>query len=107
MIALLLEMVLEEMGFAVCAVESTETGAVAAAQRCSPQLMIVDARLRQGSGLRAVQQINCAKFIPHIFASGDMLVQGSLDPRAVILRKPFLESDLALAIQQALGPGRW
>lgn len=104
LIAMLLSDVLEELGFEVCAVEATETGAVTAARRYKPQLLIVDVRLRQGNGVRAVEQIIGNGFVPHIFCSGDRLTEYCLNPRAVVLQKPFLESDLAKAIERALGP---
>src|SRR5690348_17858924 len=51
LIGMLLADTLEAMGYDVCAVEATEIGAVAAAARWNPDLMIVDARLRNGSGV--------------------------------------------------------
>ena len=105
LIAMVLAEVLKEMGFAVCASEATEAGAVAAALRERPDLMIVDARLREGSGIGAVETILRDRFVPHVFASGDRLSGLTLHPRAIVLQKPFLEADLALAIQRALGPG--
>ena len=102
LIAFVLAEVLEEMGFEVCGIEATEAGAVAAAQRLQPDLMIVDARLKQGSGLVAITQILGSGFIPHIYISGDRLQQERVHPRAVLLQKPFLESDLALAIKKVL-----
>lgn len=105
LIALVLAEILEEMGFGVCASEATEAGAVAAAIRHRPDLMIVDARLREGSGIGAVETILRDHFIAHIFLSGDRLAASGLHPRAILLQKPFLEPELALAIRRALGPG--
>ena len=102
LIALVLAEILEEMGFDVCASEATEAGAVAAALHHRPGLMIVDARLREGNGIRAVESILRDQFIPHVFTSGDRLEGAGLHPCAVVLQKPFLEADLALAIQRAL-----
>ena len=53
LIGMLLADMLEARGYDVCAVEATETGAVTAAARYNPGLMIVDARLRDGSGVAA------------------------------------------------------
>jgi len=103
LIAGLLADILEEMGHHVCAVESTEAGAVAAALKWRPQLMIVDAGLARGNGITAVETILQAGFVPHIFVSGDRLAGGDLDPRAVVLQKPFHESELAAAIARTLG----
>ena len=42
-----------------------------------------------------------AGFIPHVFVSGDALGDRSLHPFAVVVQKPFLESDLIRAIERA------
>ena len=74
MIAMLLAEVLRELGHEVCATEATEAGAVAAAARHKPDLMIVDDELRQGSGISAVEQITRSGFIPHVFVTGNSLM---------------------------------
>jgi CheY-like chemotaxis protein len=102
-VALLLAEVLEAMGHEVCAIEATEAGAVAAAAGCRPDLMIVDARLGQGSGVAAVEQIQRTSLVPHVFVSGDLSRIRKLKPGAVMIQKPFREADLASAIQRALG----
>jgi FixJ family two-component response regulator len=102
MIAVLLADMLEGMGYDVCAIEATEAGAVAAAGRCRPDLLIVDARLGDGSGFTAVEEILRAGFVPHVFISGDISTVRALKPGAVAIQKPFDESDLFSAIQQAL-----
>jgi CheY-like chemotaxis protein len=102
-IAMLLAEVLAGMGHDVCAIEATEADAVAAAARCRPDMMILDARLGDGSGISAVEQILCTGFIPHVFVSGDALRVRALRPGAVVIQKPFHEADLASAMQRALG----
>jgi DNA-binding response OmpR family regulator len=57
LIGMLFADVLAAMGHDVCAIEATEADAVAAAARYKPDLMIVDARLRDGSGVSAVEEI--------------------------------------------------
>jgi CheY-like chemotaxis protein len=104
-IAMLLAEVITEMGHDVCAIEATEIGAVAAAVRCRPDMMILDARLGDGSGIAAIEQILCAGFVPHVFVSGDALRVRTLRPGAVVIQKPFRESDLAQAMQRALAAG--
>lgn len=97
---LLTEMILG-MGHEVCALERTEKDAVAATLRCKPDLMIVDARLGEGSGIAAVEAILRTWSVPHIFISGaavDVPRSGS-----IVLRKPFLEADLVRAIERAVG----
>ena len=70
MIAMMLAEVLRELGHEICATEATEAGAVAAAARHHPDLMIVDECLRQGSGISAVEEIIRFGFIPHVFVTG-------------------------------------
>ena len=102
-IAMLFADVLVAMGHEVCAIEATEAGAVAAAVRCRPDLMIVDAHLRDGSGISAVAAILRAGFVPHVFVSGDPLRDQPLARGAVVLQKPFRDSELVRAIERALG----
>ena len=103
MIAMLLEDALAGMGHTVCAVEATENGAVAAAARCGPDLMVVDAGLRSGTGMSAVARILSTGFVPYVFISGTERTRHALGPDAVFLQKPFTEPDLDSAIQRALG----
>jgi DNA-binding response OmpR family regulator len=102
MIGTLLADVLQEMGHDVCAIESTEDDAVAAAKRCKPDMMIVDARLGNGSGISAVREILRGGWVPHVFVSGETSSIRTLRPDAVVLQKPFRDTDLARAIQRAL-----
>jgi CheY-like chemotaxis protein len=105
LIAMLLAEVLAGMGHEVCAIASTEAEAVAAAARHAPDLMIVDARLRDGSGVSAVSQILRDRFVPHIFITGDLSGISALRPGATVLEKPFAELDLFRAIARSLeGP---
>ncbi|NKE20236.1 response regulator, partial [Neoroseomonas oryzicola] len=69
-IGMLLAMTLQAMGHEVCATETTEDGAVAAALRCSPDLMIVDVTLGRGSGINAVETVLRTRHVPHVYMSG-------------------------------------
>jgi two-component system, response regulator PdtaR len=106
MIGMHLAEMLEEMGHGVCAIEATEADAVAAAVRCRPDLMIVDVRLSDGSGVSAVEEILRTGPVPHLFVSGDISAVKALRPDAVVVQKPFREADLARAIQRAFGAAR-
>lgn len=101
MIGKLLAEILAGMGHA-CSIVATEADAVMAASRDRPDLMIVDVRLGDGSGIAAVEKILLARPIPHIFVSGDPAQARRAHPNAVVLQKPFREADLARAIDQAL-----
>lgn len=102
LIGMLLADALGAMGYVVCAIEATETGAVAAAARCRPDLMIIDARLRDGSGVAAVEEILRTGWIPHVFINGETSTLQALRPSAIVIQKPFRDSDLDHAIQRAL-----
>jgi DNA-binding response OmpR family regulator len=102
LIGMLLADTLGAMGYDVCAIEATETGAVAAAARCKPDLMIVDARLRHGSGVSAVEEILRTGWVPHVFVSGETSTIQALRPGSIVIRKPFRDMELHRAIQRAL-----
>ncbi|WP_020176839.1 response regulator [Methyloferula stellata] len=101
LIGLLLAQVLEEMGHDICAIEATATNVVGAAIRCRPDLMIVDVRLADGSGISAVDEILRTGFVPHVFVTGDPTSIMVHRPSSVVIQKPFRESELVLAIQRA------
>ncbi len=99
-LGMLLAETLAGMGHDVCAIEATEAGAVTAAVQHRPDLMIVDACLGKGSGVSAVEEILRTGPMPHVFISGARFQAGR--PGAVVLQKPFHESDLVRAIRRAL-----
>ena len=101
LIGMLLADMLTAMGHAVCAVAGTQVEAVAAAERNKPDMLIVDARLREGSGVAAVDQIQCGGFVPYIFVTGDSRGVLAQKPNAIVLEKPFTEGMLATAITRA------
>jgi CheY-like chemotaxis protein len=97
--ALLAEM-LAGLGHEIGPIQRTEEGAVAAAALRKPDLMIVDLRLAEGTGVAAVERITRASPIPHVFMSGNgpfTTIDGG-----VLLTKPFREVDLIRAISSAL-----
>jgi CheY-like chemotaxis protein len=102
LIAIALAEMLELQGHSVCAIVSTESEAVAAAARFKPELMIVDAQLREGSGIDAVDRILDAMTVAHVFVTGDAMGVRRLRPRSTVIEKPYFEDDLTCAIQSAL-----
>jgi len=102
LIAMLLGEMLASMGHDVCATAATEAEAVSAASRYGPDLMIVDAGLARGSGVSAVEEILLAGPLAHVFISGDAGRVQRRKPDAVVVRKPFRETELARAIDMAL-----
>jgi two-component system, response regulator PdtaR len=101
-IGMLLSEVLAGMGHKVIAVVGTEGAAVAMAAEYSPDLLIVDAGLTSGNGISAVETILTTGFVPHLFTTGDAMKVRLLRPDAIILEKPFNETELADAIAIAL-----
>lgn len=97
---------LEEMGHAICAIETSEAAAVRSAAEHLPDLMIVDARLSQGSGIDAVATILKSRFVPHLFVSGNIAKVRALRPDAILLEKPFHEPELAIAVARAMVTAR-
>ena len=104
MIAFLLVEILAGLGHDVCASEATEEGAIAAAIRCSPDLMIVDENLGRGSGLSVVDVVLGIAPVPYLFVSGDVRPIAIRRPHAVIVEKPYSEADLERAIHKAMSP---
>lgn len=101
LIGMMLEETLQSLGYEVCGIVSTEAEAVLQAEKCRPDFMIVDAGLRVGSGISAVEAIEKKRNIPHIFVTGDPRKVRSLHPDAIILQKPYFIPQLVAAIAQA------
>lgn len=101
-IATMLGELVAGMGHTVCAIETTETGAVNAAARCRPDLVIADVKLREGSGVSAIDAILRTGPVPYLFISGDVSGVARLRPDAMVIQKPFHGAALARAIQHAL-----
>jgi DNA-binding response OmpR family regulator len=101
-LAMAMAEMLTEMGHRVSAIAVTQADAVAAALRCSPDLLIVDSRLREGSGLSAVDEICLTRPIAHVFTTGDAASVLALRPQAIVIEKPFREADLVRAMHRAL-----
>ena len=102
LIGVLLGEMLMDLGHTVCPVAATEAEAVLAAGLYHPDLMIVDARLGEGSGVAAMTQILLTEFVPHIFMSGNLTQVRRQRPDAVFLQKPFDEAGLLRAMGNAL-----
>ena len=99
----LLAETIEQLGHIVCAVEVDGAAAVSAAERCHPDLMIVDIGLKEASGIAAVKEILKEGFVPHVFVTGDILRGLPLGPDAVLIQKPYRGADLVAAITRAIG----
>ena len=104
LIAMILEELLDAMGHEVCAVVSDQAEVVAAAAQHAPDMMIVDERLREGSGFAAVVEVLKTGFVPHIFATGDCYRVLAHTPDAIVLQKPYTAQALSCAIERARHP---
>ena len=87
---------LRDLGHDVCGVERTENGAVAAAIRLKPGLMIVDANLASGTGAGAMARVLQTGPMRHVFMSG--LPAAVRTAGAVSLLKPFSRDALIRSI---------
>jgi len=99
-----LSMMLEEMGFEVCATASSEANAVLEARRTRPDLIVTDMNLGNGTGFDAIAAICREQPTPHIFISADPTAVRGVQPDAIVLEKPFHYTDLERAISQAMPP---
>jgi CheY-like chemotaxis protein len=97
-IGILLVDILVSMGHPVCGLATSVGEAVAAAETHIPDMMLVDVRLGNGSGIAAVAEIRRTKPIPYIYMTGALIPVGR--PDDIVLYKPFLEADLAGAIER-------
>ena len=93
---------MSELGHVVCAIESTEAGAVAAAALHRPDLVIVDAQLGRGSGIGAIVTMLRTGPVAHVFVSGDIAEVLNRRPGAVALQKPYTEATLLAAMERAI-----
>lgn len=93
---------LELMGHEVCASVATEGDAIRAAERLKPGLMIVDELLGKGSGSAAMTVILNVRHVPHLFVTTSVSRVRATHSDAIIVQKPFRETDLADGIERAL-----
>jgi CheY-like chemotaxis protein len=98
-LCMVLAEMLDEMGLHVCGIETTQSGAIAAALRLKPDLIIVDSALRPGSGAAVMAAIELHGRVAHVFMSGAPLVANPSS--APVLLKPFGEDALLAAIGRA------
>ena len=106
MIGPLLAEMLEDLGHSVCPLEVSPMRAVAAAERCHPDLMILDLDSEDAGSVAAVRDILRDGFVPHVFVTADVLRGLTLGPRAVLIQKPFRGPDIVAAIQSAVTTAR-
>ncbi len=97
MISALIAEILVEFGHDVCGVTRSKQETIEAAAQCAPDLMIVDAQLRAGTGIAAMDAILRQAAMPHIFMTGGTLQ--TFPPETMVLRKPFAAADLKALVE--------
>lgn len=92
-------------GHDVCAIETTASGAVSAAERERPDLVLADIQLADGSsGIDAVKQILSSFDVPVIFVTAfpDRLLTGERPEPTFLITKPYSPEMVRAAVSQAL-----
>ena len=92
-------------GHTVCAVEATASGAVEAANRELPDLVLADIQLADGSsGIDAVKEILSSFEVPVIFITAfpDRLLTGERPEPTFLITKPYSPDMVRAAVSQAL-----
>jgi CheY-like chemotaxis protein len=108
LVALELQMIIEEMGLTVSAVLDNEADALDEAKNNPPDLIIADIQLRRGNGLSAAEAIAQGKGsgerrLPVIVVSGNQnMVRPDQFDRVRFLAKPFNDEALRRAVAEAM-----
>src|SRR5687768_14861828 len=90
LLAMTVQVLLEDLGATSTLVVSSEAAAVAQARRYRPNLIISDLHLAEGLGVAAVQAIRATVGkVPVVYVTGDPQEAKRLDPSALILSKPL------------------
>lgn len=100
-IALLIEDYLRRLGYTSFDFAVTETEAVAAAHRRSPDLITADVRLPQGCGIAAVEAICNGNPRPVVFITATAWEVRAKMRDAIVVRKPIMPNDLSRAVVAA------
>jgi DNA-directed RNA polymerase specialized sigma24 family protein/CheY-like chemotaxis protein len=104
-IAMDLSDIVTAAGHDVCAMETTASGAVAAAKRERPDLVLADIQLADGSsGIDAVRDILASFEVPVIFITAfpARLLTGERPEPTFLITKPYSPDMVRAAVSQAL-----
>lgn len=99
LIAASIEAELRDLGFGSFDVARSEAEAVMSAERRRPELITVDAKLEQGSGVEAAMKICSREAVPVIVITGNPF--NVTLPGVVTLGKPFSSAAFRVALDQA------
>jgi two-component system, response regulator PdtaR len=99
-IALNTEADLETAGHTVVGLAMTSDEAISLADRCRPDLVLMDVRLAKGNGVEAAEAIHNRWAIPSLFATSYVGHSGATCRAALgCLRKPYNQQSLVRSIQ--------
>ena len=102
LVAMAIEIALEEAGATSFDIAENEQDAVIAARRRRPEVITSDVKLKAGTGPLAVQAIRAEQGdTPVIFVTGSPEECQPCDPPGIVLTKPFNASHLIDAFRQS------
>jgi CheY-like chemotaxis protein len=96
---------LERLGYDTWEIAVSERQAIARAGVRSPDLVVADVRLSEGSGLDAVESIRRHSDVPVVFATANVAEVRRRFDQAIAVEKPFSHDELKGAVQRARGRG--
>jgi CheY-like chemotaxis protein len=101
LLAIDLQVLVEDMGASSSIIVSSEEDAIAQAWLFPPTLIIADLHLREGLGVTAVHTIRSKiGFVAAVYVTGDPEEAKRLDPTALVLSKPLKSEELVQAIER-------
>lgn len=92
---------LKEIGFTSFDDANCVAGAIAAANRRRPDLIVANHRLIDGTGTEAVRSICAGQGIAVVFVTASAADVKAGLPDAIVVSKPFEASSLHVAVKQA------
>jgi CheY-like chemotaxis protein len=101
LVAMNIEISLEELGYTSLQTAATEEKAVAVALQRKPDLITADVRLAKGCGIAAVRTILHKTDVPVVFITGNANVVLEQMPDAVVVQKPYRYEALQQAVARA------
>jgi DNA-binding response OmpR family regulator len=102
LVAMTVEDALRPLGYLSFDIAVNVSEAIAAAERCCPDLIVADQRLETGTGVEAVRRICAEKSIPVLFVTASASEVHAELPGAILLHKPFQGTALHAAVREAL-----
>lgn len=102
LLAFAVEEALSQLGYSTFEIATTMVGAISAAERQCPDLIVADHRILDGTGTEAVMTICSERVIPVVFVTGSGSEVREHLPDALIVPKPVTLPHLEAAVNAAL-----